>query len=137
MKRIPSFNIVANAIWGPEGLSGGDAIFIEIAKSLKRKKWEVNIFTWEDGYGLCQNNQLTDANYYLVKLNSFKKFGFYPLYLLRTIYGIKKMWQIMDDRKFANKKIFIYSASDFWPDLLPAFFLKKRLSRAKWIAGFY
>ena len=31
----------------------------------------------------------------------------------------------------------IYSGSDFWPDAIPAFFMKMRFKRTKWVAGFY
>lgn len=137
MKDNLSFNIVANAVWGPEGLSGGDAIFIEIARFLVKRGVEVNIFTWEDGIELCQNNHLTGVNFHLISARKYPKFGFYPLYIMRTIMGIKKIKEVLTLQKIANKKVIIYSASDFWPDSMPAIFYKNRLRKSKWIAGFY
>lgn len=132
-----SINIIANAVWGPEGLSGGDAIFIEIARWLVKRGIEVNIFTWEDGIELCQNNHLNGVNFYLISTRKYQKFGFIPLYLIRTILGIKKLREVLKIQKIRKKKIVIYSASDFWPDSIPAYFGKRNFSKAKWIAGFY
>ena len=36
-----------------------------------------------------------------------------------------------------RKNLVVYSSSDFWPDSIPAWFLKMRFKRAKWIASFY
>ncbi len=136
MKNI-SFNIIANAVWGPEGLSGGDAIFIEIAKWLVKQGIEVNIFTWEDGIELCQNNHLTGVNYHLISARKYQKFGFLPLYLIRTIRGIKRLKEVLKTQTRQKKIIIVYSASDFWPDSIPAYFGKRSFPKAKWIAGFY
>lgn len=131
------FNIIANGVWGPEGLSGGDNIFINFAKILTKLGHQVEIFTWEDGFELCQNHRLKNVEFRLWRIRKFKFFGFAGLYLLRTIKGC---WEVLrgwwKSRKKRAEKIFVYSASDFWPDALPAF-LMSRLLNAKWVAGFY
>jgi glycosyltransferase involved in cell wall biosynthesis len=132
-----SFNIIANGVWGPEGLSGSDDIFINFAKVFQKKGYEVNLFTWEDGFEMCRDNGLKKANFYLIKLRRFQKFGFYPLYLLRTLAGVRKVKEAIDSGKFKNKKVIVYSASDFYPDSIPGYFFKKWLPSAKWVAGFY
>lgn len=137
MKDNLSFNIVANAVWGPEGLSGGDAIFIEIARFLAKRGIEVNIFTWEDGIELCQNNHLTGVNFHLIYARKYQRLGFFPHYIIRTFLGVKKVKEIVNQRKIGDKKVIIYSASDFWPDSIPACFFKRWVRGSKWIAGFY
>lgn len=132
-----SINIIANGVWGPEGLSGGDNIFINFVKELQKLGHEVNIFTWEDGEEMCRDNGLKRINFYTVKLRKFQKLGFYLLYILRTIAGIRKIKEVINSGKFKNKKVIIYSASDFYPDSIPGYFFKRWLPEAKWIAGFY
>jgi glycosyltransferase involved in cell wall biosynthesis len=132
-----SVNIIANGVWGPEGLSGGDNIFINFAKVFQKLGHEVNLFTWEDGHEMCLDNGLKEVNFYLVKLRRFQKLGFYPLYLLRSLAGLKKVKEVITSGKLKNKKVVIYSASDFYPDSIPGLFFKKWFPKGKWIAGFY
>lgn len=134
-----SFNILANAVLGFEGLSGGDDIFINFAKQLVKKGIEVNVFTWKHGYLMCQKNSLgkKEANFFLSGAGRFEKLPFTLLYLIRSILGILKVREIIKRNQFKKKKVIIYSASDFYPDSLPGFFLKKWLPEAKWVAGFY
>lgn len=132
-----SVNIIANGVWGSEGMSGGDDIFINFAKVIQKLGYEVNIFTWEDGEKMCRNNDLKGVNFYATKLRKFQKLGFYPFYILRAIAGIRKLREIINSGRFKKKEVIIYSASDFYPDSLPAFFFKRWLPKAKWVAGFY
>lgn len=138
MKKI-SFNIIANAVVGHKGLSGGDNIFINFAKQLKKRAIKVNIFTWKHGYLMCKRNGLTkkDVNFFLSSAGKFEKWPFSLLYLLRTILGIWEVKKAIKMNQSENGEVIIYSASDFWPDSLPAFFFKKWLPQAKWVAGFY
>ncbi|MFC1727640.1 glycosyltransferase family 4 protein [Patescibacteria group bacterium] len=137
MESKYSFNIIANGVWGPEGMSGGDNIFINFARILKKLGHEVNVFTWEDGYELCRDNGLKDVNFHLIRIREHQGVGFYPFYLLRTLRGIQKVRQVINQGKFKNKKVIIYSASDFYPDSLPGYFFKKWLPQSRWVAGFY
>lgn len=136
MKEI-TVNIVANGVIGYEGLSGGDEIFINFAKYLVRKGIKVNIFTWKHGFLMCQKNKLSGVNFFLSDASRFEKFPSPALYLIRTILGLKKIKEAVAKENFREKKAIIYSASDFWPDVIPAYFFKKWLPSAKWIAGFY
>lgn len=137
-----SFNIIANGVWGPEGLSGGDNIFINFARILTKLGHKVEIFTWEDGFELCQNHGLKEVKFHLWPARKFKFLGFTGLYLIRTLKGcfeaLRMRKQVQHDRKTIvySKKNFVYSASDFWPDALPAFLMSRRL-KGCWVAGFY
>jgi len=134
-----SFNIIANAVLGYEGLSGGDNIFINFAKQLVKRGIKVNVFTWKHGYLMCKKNGLTEneVNFFLSGAGKFENLPFPVLYLIRTILGILKVKEIIKKGKITKRAIVVYSASDFWPDSLPAFFFKKWMPKAKWIAGFY
>lgn len=131
MNQIKNIFIVANTAWGPL-LSGGDSIFIECAKRWARMGYEVNIFVWEDGLEMCRRNNLTSVKYSLWSAAQFKKFGFFMLYAARIIIGCLKGWKF----NFKGPCV-VYSASDFWPDALPALIMKLKNKEARWVAGFY
>lgn len=132
-----SINIIANGVVGYEGLSGGDEIFINFAKYFVKQGIEVNVFTWKHGFLMCQKNKLEGINFFLSGAGRFEKLPFISLYLIRTFLGIKRIMEVIKTNQLKDKKVIIYSASDFYPDSLPAFFFKKCLPEAKWIAGFY
>lgn len=136
MKKI-SFNIIANAVLGYEGLSGGDNIFINFAKQIAKKGIEVNIFTWKHGLLMCRKNGLKGVNFFISEAEKYERLPFFLLYFIRTILGIKKISQAVSSGYFKDKNVVVYSASDFWPDSLPAFLFKKWLPEVRWVAGFY
>jgi len=136
MRRL-SFNIIANAVVGYEGLSGGDNIFINFAKQLVKRGIEVNIFTWKHGWLMCQKNELQGVNFFLSEAGKYEGLPFPLLYLLRTILGVIKINQVISSGYFKNKKVVVYSASDFYPDSIPGFFFKRKISGTRWLAAFY
>ena len=136
MKKL-SVNLVTNAVWGYEGLSGGDNIFINFGKHLVKKGIEVNVFTWKHGFLMCQKNKLKGVNFFLSGAGRFERFPFPILYLIRTFLGIRKIREVINSGQFRDKKVIVYSASDFYPDSIPGFFFKKWLPKAEWVAGFY
>lgn len=125
-------HIFAYAALG-EGLSGGDRIFIEFARRWKEDGYDVEILTGNEGCKVCKDNKLDNIKYTICS-SKFKKFGFAIHYMERFIRSC-----IQGIRFSINKteKNIIYSASDFWPDSIPAFIIKKRFPDLKWIAGFY
>lgn len=133
-----SFNIIANAVWQYWGLSGGDNIFINLGKYLKKKGFQVNVFTWKHGYLMAAQNGLKDVKYIMSDAGKFERWPFALLYAIRTWLGIKKVREVVKKVSFNKKRsTIIYSASDFIPDCLPALVFKKMVPSALWIAGFY
>ena len=128
-----TINIIANAAIG-SGLSGGDRIFIEYAKRWAKSSHKVRVYSWSDGYEMCKRYNLTNVDY-KISTQRYNKFGFPFLYLARIIRGCITAFKVETKGDF--RKTIIYSASDFWPDSLPAFVMKKRLKDSKWVAGFY
>jgi len=128
-----SIHIIANAAFGT-GISGGDRIFIECARRWGATGFNVCIYSSEDGLEMCKRNKLSDVKYICWSASKFKKFGFFSSYSYRVFKGCKAALRLT----FNDKKNIVYSASDFWPDFLPALILKLRFrKRVKWVAGFY
>ncbi len=131
MKQEINLSIVANAALG-SGLSGGDRIFIELARRWAEKGCKINIYVWEEGYQMCRKNNLDKVRYVVWPIKRYKCLGFYLHYLIRTIKGM------MEAAKVENNGIdIVYSASNFWPDFFPALIMKKRLKNSKFIGAHY
>jgi len=132
MKNKVAFHVIANAALGP-GLSGGDRIFIECARRWARAGHKVNVYVWEEGYEMCGRNRLAGVQYVLWSVERYKKFGFLFLYLIRLIKGVAEAFRW----KTSTKQEIVYSASEFPMDLLPAWIVKLRYPKIRWVASFY
>lgn len=109
-----------------EGISGSDRIFIEFARywSLKNR---LEIFVFEDGHKMCFKQGLDLSK---IKFCILTKAG----YIARIFKGIKIGLTLKLEN---NESVIVYSASEFWMDSLPAFILKLRFPRIKWLAAWY
>jgi glycosyltransferase involved in cell wall biosynthesis len=58
----------------------------------------------------------------------------YVAYIIRMVKAC--LWALTVEIP-KTKGIFVYSCSDFWPDSIPAWVLKMKVPRVKWIAAFY
>lgn len=123
------FYIIANWMQGV-GLSGGDRIFIEMSRRWARF-FNIVLFISKDGWAICQRQGLNCVTPVIWVSDFFNRFGYFINYLYRSVIGIfYALSQKLDEG-------FLYSSSDFWPDVLPAFILKQRHKNIRWIAGFY
>lgn len=132
---MKEFRIFAIAALG-RGLSGGDRIFIEFAKRLSKKN-KVIIYVWEEGYEMCKRQGLSvsqNLKFDLVQVNFWCKFGFLICYFARILAAITKAFFITLEN---NNTTVIYSASEFWMDSLPAFILKLRFPKTRWVAAWF
>lgn len=130
-----TFDIFANAALG-KGLSGGDRIFIELSRRLSKDN-KVIIHVWEEGYQMCKRQGLVDGEnlkFRLINVTFWGKFGFFICYVARILASIFQAFSISLDNKSST---IIYSASEFWMDSLPAFVLKIRFPKVKWIAAWF
>src|SRR3989344_6980756 len=133
MEKI-NFHFFALAALG-SGLSGSDRIFIEFARRWSRSL-KINIYLWTEGYEMCQRQGLKSKNI-LFKTSSMRpwnSWGFIVNYFARIFEGIRLGFVV---RLRNNKNTLIYSASDFWMDVLPCFILKLRFSKVRWMATWY
>ena len=113
--------LLANAFWATgSGISGGDQRLIQIFKRIG-KNFEIDIYTSSDGKKLF-SKELSFANFVITDHEC--RGNIFRSYLKRnkkTLYEIKK-----------RDYDIIYSSSDFFPDVAPAFFYKKLRSQTRW-----
>lgn len=125
--------IVANWAQG-HGFSGGDRIFIELARHWRRKPGvEVHLLLSEEGRQFCQKKNLTDIDCTIWSPARWTGWGMPVNFVLRTVHGLWRAAILPLD----DTETYVYSSGDFWPDSLPAFLLKLRRRNVKWVAGFY
>lgn len=129
------FFFVANAALG-QGLSGSDRIFIELARRWHNSGHSVSIAVWEQGYAMCQREQLTNAQYQRWFLHTLQGTPFLLNYLLRILSGLFYSL-ILKYPQLQHPDAYIYACSDFWQDAIPAVVLKLRYPNAKFIGSFY
>src|SRR3989344_849418 len=128
----PSIHIIALSSLG-QGLSGGDRIYIELARNWSKDRL-VELYVWEEGLLMCERQSLEGKylNINLIKVGSIKKLGFITTYLYRIFLGIILGFKL----KLYNNEL-IFSASEFAMDCLPAFIAKLRNANIRWIAAWY
>jgi glycosyltransferase involved in cell wall biosynthesis len=125
--------IVANWAQG-KGFSGGDRIFIELARHWRRKPdLDVHLFLSEEGWQFCQKKNLGDAPHTIWSPARWTGWGMAANFVLRTIHSLWRAATLPLD----DTETYVYSSGDFWPDSLPAFLLKLRRRNVKWVPGFY
>jgi len=129
---------IANNNIGDSGLSGGDRIFIELARNWK-DKLELTILGAEEAINVCKREGLTGVTF--VKTSG--RTGLKNLFTIRALFEnfFKKLTNgllfVIKNIKLFRGMLYVYSVSDFYPDSIPAFLIKLINPRAVWIAGFY
>jgi glycosyltransferase involved in cell wall biosynthesis len=125
--------IIANWAQGT-AFSGGDRIFIEMARYWQTKPdIAPRLLVSEEGATFCRRYRLTDVRQEIWSPARWTRWGMPLNLLLRTLYGL---WRAVN-LTIPSGETVVYSSSDFWPDALPALFLKLRRPKIRWIAGFY
>jgi len=120
-----------------QGLSGGDTIFLQFLKHWS-KKTNITVFASSEAKNLIDKFNIENIS--LIKTASINKnsslntFNLLIHQLKRSYKGISS---ILKNRNLIKNHQFIYSISDFYPDLLPALFSKIINPKIKWLAGFY
>lgn len=130
--KLTTIHIFALAALGG-GLSGGDRIFIEFVRQWS-KKVSVSLYVWEEGLLMCRREGL-EGKYlkiHLVKVGIFSKLGFVFTYFYRIFLGIKLGLTLR-----VKEGEYVYSASEFWMDSLPAILLKFRKPKTQWVAAWF
>ena len=117
--------ILLNAFWNNgKGMSGGDQMLIQIFKRIGKHFGEIVCYTSVDGKRAILKNSLD-----IMKFNvSFTLFDTFPViiaYVCRTIQSLKLVFNRHTD--------IVYSGSDFFPDVIPAFLYKILHPKKKWI----
>lgn len=130
---VKKFHIFAIAALG-KGLSGGDRIFIELAKRISRAH-SVVVHVWREGYEICKTQDLKDGvEFNVINVSPWCNFGFLICYFTRVV---KAIWYALFAKIDNGKDTIVYSASEFWMDSLPAFILKLRFPKIVWVACWF
>src|ERR1019366_2874935 len=122
--------IVAMSAQGA-GLSGGDRIFIELARRWSPHGQPVSGMGTDEGKAMCLRNGLDAAIVTEWPLQHRRQRRFAQYFAL-TFHTLRR---VVPSGTFPPGSI-VYSASDFWPDALAGVVAKVR-HRATWIAAFY
>ena len=128
--------IIASGVdWdnGEIGISGGDRIFLELSRRLSRDN-NVVIYGWEATALLCKNHNSLHLFRSIGNINAIIYNNRVLSYLARTIKTTIVLFKDIGD--YDRNKTVIISASDFWPDSIPAYIVSF-FCKYKWAASFF
>lgn len=128
---IYSFGFAAHGV----GISGGDRIHMELVRRWSKRS-RMNVFLWTEGMNMFKKNKVPrlGVKYKVSDMDPWYKFGFFVNYFARIATGIR--WGLTLELKNLKSE-YLYSASDFWMDVIPCVILKIRYRKVKWICGWY
>lgn len=128
-----AFNIyiVNNSHISKNDMSGGEKIAMEV---FGRRMKNCNVFLFSSNLGLYIWNKYGVNGVNIIELMKCKDNSNVLDYFRRALFGALKLGGKILNQNCQN---IVYSASDFWPDSVPAFVMKLRNKGTKWIAGFY
>ena len=121
----PSIAIFLNSFWTyhNKGISGGDQMAMQIFSRIKDPFSDVKWFTCVDGQKRIEE-VTTNANFSITSF-WFDKLPLGLNYILRTIHATLSLFTMHPD--------IIYSGSDFFPDVLPAYLYTRIYRKTQWI----
>ncbi len=127
---------IANVDCGT-GMSGGSTIYFEL---LKRFYDSFQLFFLGSHGTIKKLKQEKIKNITYIESdnndssNLYSIFGIFYHSVRRLLKGIQSIYKNSD---IFDKVDYIYSASDFWPDIIPALLIKWRNPKVKWVTAFY
>lgn len=132
------FFFISNNTIAPSGLSGGDRIYIELARGWKEKA-KVSIIGCEEAVIVAKREGLSHTDYYItspdLKLKNI--FSLHAIFINFFIKLTRGILFILKNINIFQGVSFVYSVSDFYPDFLPAFLVKRMKPSCVWIAAFF
>jgi glycosyltransferase involved in cell wall biosynthesis len=119
----PRIAVLANAFWNSgAGISGGDQRLMQIFSRIG-KDFVIDVYTSVDGKKVIQR-AIKDANFIISPKN------------IETGNLVLRYWKrsswLTGELKNTNYDL-IYSSSDFFPDVTPAYYYKKHHAKTGWI----
>lgn len=103
-------------------MSGGDQVFIQIFKRIRGDLGEVWCITGQVGKNIIERE--IPRVKFITSPFLFDQIGLMGGYILRTFFAL---------RCLLLKPVLIYSSSDYFPDVIPAFILKLFRPKVKWV----
>lgn len=119
------------------GISGGDQIFIQFIKYFN-KKFTIYILACQETLNLIKLNSIYNLKIYLTDNKLAKSdlnfFEFIKHVIRRSLLGLR----VLRKKELKESKLrYVFSSSDFYPDVILALYLKLINPRITWIAAFY
>jgi hypothetical protein len=119
------------------GLSGGDRIFIELARQWS-KLLSVTLYTTQEGIDMLNRQHLSGEYLEIKKVDKCKlPTNFFLKYLFKIYLGIRLGQSLQLPPTNEHLTIYLYSSSDFWMDVLPALLVKARYKSSRWFAAWF
>ncbi len=103
-------------------MSGGDQMLIQLFKRV-RKEFE-KFWCVTNTFGVTVLEESIANAQFIVSPSFFDRFGLFISYILRTILALR-CTRLRPD--------IVYSSSDFFPDVIPAFILKMLRPKTQWV----
>ncbi|MBU1670589.1 MAG: glycosyltransferase [Actinobacteria bacterium] len=133
-----NFAVIANSISEPATMGGGKRIAIECVKRWRAQGYPVTFFTNQHGKEMISRYVEADDEDFVIAVlppgvsrGAFMSLPaavyFYPF---MTISGI-----VTDIRSSLPRRTVIYSTCPFWPDIFPAFFMRRRVPDSRWLVA--
>ncbi len=117
--------------------SGGDTIFLEFIKNWQ-KDLDITLFGSAETKFLADRYHLKINNFILTDNINPKCFPTTKNIIFHQINrSFKALKSIFKNRHLFKNTDYVYSVSDFYPDLLPALMVKLFYPKIKWLAGYY
>lgn len=134
-----NFLFISNNTITESGLSGGDRILAELINNWSQTYKCGLLATGECINQLNRYKVLNKVEIYQTaplkkKIKNFNNISYFIHTIDRTFISIKSLFQYWNQIKSYK---YIYSASDFYPDTIPAFLIKIFYPKIIWIGGFY
>ena len=139
-KERLEIDLIANSMVEP-GLSGGNRIFIELAKQWLSLGSKVNLFTSDEGKKICLLNGLKKAHYFTWPLPGFleaeklSRLQVFFLYLVGFCKGTRLYWRFLGKKK--KEPRVVWTTSDYWPDFFPGILAKFKNKRNFWVGSLF
>lgn len=113
-------------------ISGGDMIFVNLAKKFIRSNNQVTVITNEKGEDFCISHGLPQSSVAVQASSWIDKYPLVVVELYKTLVSTLREF-------FANRQNpeVIFSSSFFLPDLIPAVIAKIKSPRSKLVVGIY
>lgn len=129
---------LSSTVFFKSGISGGDIVFPHINRFLDHDKFKVEVITAKFGKEIWEGLK-SDAKIHAIPNTFFddlQLFSFIPvLYIIRTFFVMAKLKKLLQENR--EEETLIYTCSDFFPDVIPAFLFKIFNNDIKWVARVY
>ncbi|OQA74247.1 MAG: putative poly(glycerol-phosphate) alpha-glucosyltransferase [Candidatus Dependentiae bacterium ADurb.Bin246] len=119
------------------GLSGGDTIFLQFLKQWSTDN-TITVFGSQEAKNLINKNQIKKVTFIKTdNTNNNPSLSTINLLIHQIKRSFKGIKTLIKNKQIIKQSNYIYSVSDFYPDLLPALVAKLINPKIKWLAGFY